>query len=130
MARKYLVAVTVILVSNCLPALADTSFVNGQLAQEKEERDQLEKALVPARRVRPDITLESVASDEPNVQAGFPPLPDRVDLRASGSDHIPYHSYQPVPVEYDLVPGRHVIRRLPVGDFDLLNTTPSRPARI
>lgn len=34
---------------------------------------------------RPDISLEPIAADEPVVAAGFPPLPDRLDLPISGA---------------------------------------------
>ncbi|MDR3614250.1 MAG: hypothetical protein P4L53_11860 [Candidatus Obscuribacterales bacterium] len=41
---------------------------------------------VPVPRVpKPDPTLSYIAADEPVVQAGFPPLPDRADLPGSGS---------------------------------------------
>src|SRR5271168_1063433 len=32
---------------------------------------------------RPDVSIEPIASDEPIPQAGFPPLPDRLDLPIS-----------------------------------------------
>jgi hypothetical protein len=41
---------------------------------------------VPVPRVpKPDPTLSYIAADEPVVQAGFPPLPDRADLPGAGS---------------------------------------------
>jgi len=41
---------------------------------------------VPVPRVpKPDPTLSYIAADEPIVQAGFPPLPDRADLPGAGS---------------------------------------------
>ncbi len=32
-----------------------------------------------------DVTLEPIAADEPIVPAGFPPIPDRLDVGAAGS---------------------------------------------
>ncbi|MFX6007100.1 hypothetical protein ABTF07_21220, partial [Acinetobacter baumannii] len=32
------------------------------------------------RQPKPDVSLEASAADEPVVQPGFPPLPDRLDL--------------------------------------------------
>ena len=34
---------------------------------------------------RPDVSLEPIVSDEPVVAAGFPPLPERLDLPISGN---------------------------------------------
>lgn len=130
---RTLIALTALLFTNCLPSFAqgDAAPTSSQLAQEKLDRDRLEQALQPARGLlRADISIQPIASDEPIVQAGFPPLPDRIDLPATALIHKPYEHYHPT---LFLTPsgGRSKNKelRMPVGDFDRLSN-PTYPSRI